>query len=186
MHASSLFLVAATLLVELCSSAAHPKEQSPVEANLPGWTHEEYLEFLTLNSTTGWEPMARVPVYTVTEGQTLDLGHGLDKRGGGNKFIAYRGGSCAGTTSFTAENFGCGVCVTTGQSTSNRIFGAGYLWRQTIGGKYPTASWFSGPNCDGWQVHSQGIRSKEYDSCDTASAYGVNPLPQSVILYQGC
>ncbi|KAB5528092.1 hypothetical protein GE09DRAFT_1064782 [Coniochaeta sp. 2T2.1] len=166
--------------------AAAPTEQSEVANSLPGLTYEEFLEALTLNSTDNWEPMSRVPIVHFTEGETLDLGHGLNKRGGGNRFTAWRSGSCTGTKAFVAENFGCGVCVTTGESTANRIFGAGTLWREKTGGKYPTANWYSGVDCGGAMLHKQGILSGHLDSCDTASGYGLGVLPQSVMLYQGC
>ncbi|RAL66641.1 hypothetical protein DID88_006328 [Monilinia fructigena] len=65
----------------------------------PGLTYEEYLESLTLNTTEGWEPMARVPQYLFDEDDFLDLGHVLvtEKRGGGNQFVGYVNNECYGS-----------------------------------------------------------------------------------------
>lgn len=172
MKISGLTILAATLLTGLCKSAAVTTGQT----NLPGLTHEEYLELLTLNSTEGWEPMSRVPIYNLTASEQT-LSRALSKRGGGNQFIAYSGTECSASVVFQSDNFGCGVCVQGG----GHSFKTAYLWREKVGGDYPTASWFSDNSCQGHQVHSQGIKSGESFSCDVTEETAF-----SALLYQGC
>ncbi|KAG4026234.1 hypothetical protein MFRU_043g00380 [Monilinia fructicola] len=149
----------------------------------PGLTHEEYLESLTLNTTEGWEPMARVPQYLLDEGDFLDLGNisGIEKRGGGRQFIGYVNNECSGSYTIDVVNFGCGVCASSATSLKG-----GFLWRQTISGDYPTGAWFGGLWCSGPQMHSQGINPNQYSSCDTAQQWTGGSPYLSVILYQGC
>lgn len=63
----SISTLATILAVQ--QAIALPAEQ----AEKPGLTREEWLEYLTLNTTEGWEPMARVPQYNISAGETLDL-----------------------------------------------------------------------------------------------------------------
>ncbi|KAB5528093.1 hypothetical protein GE09DRAFT_1228990 [Coniochaeta sp. 2T2.1] len=185
---SRLAVLMVTLLTSL-HAVATPLEDADSDTK-PGLTHEEFLEVINLNSTDGWEPLSRVPVYEVTEeGQILDFGQGLNlhKRGGDRTFDAHAStGDCNGKLRFSARNFGCGVCITASTHSSANTFGSGFLWRQEIKGKYPTAAWFAEDSCRGSVIHSQGILKNEYYSCDAADQYGIWNLPKSVMLYQGC
>jgi hypothetical protein len=149
------------------------------QSELPGLTHEEFVEYLTLESTDGWEPMARVPQYNVTEGEVLDLGGtALAKRGGQRVFVGYGLSDCRDHDLFTVQNFGCGVCIT----TPGDPLLSGWLFRETLSGDYPTADWYSDTYCGGPKLHHQGIRSGQYSSCDNLES----SRWQSVMLYQGC
>lgn len=158
----------------------------------PGLTHEEWLEYLSLNTTDGWEPMTRVPLYEITEpGQVLDLAdttlykRSLAKRAGANAFEAFEDGICSSRL-FRIANFGCGVCVSVKYSFCNTCtWGSSWLWRQTNDNPYPTADWYASNDCSGSRVHHQGIESGKSFSCDTVARYGVSRY-QSAMLYQGC
>ena len=151
----------------------------------PGLTPEEFQEYLTLNTTEGWEPMSRVPHYVVTEdGGVLDLGlgnsTGLVKRGGDRQFNAYTQRGCNNGFLISVRKFGCGVCI-----SGPVAFKSGWLWREKVSGEYPTADWNNAFGCAASRVHHQGILSGQYSSCNNADDYGVSTAA-SAMLYQGC
>ncbi|KAK5753179.1 hypothetical protein LTS12_016750 [Elasticomyces elasticus] len=149
-----------------------------------GWTHEEFLEYQSLNSTAGWAGMNKVTYYNATPGEIIDFGHtgGLNKRAGNRWFYAWYNDDCSGSLLFSASNFGCGVCVSTPNGDSAA---SGQLIRERAGNPYPTADWYSDVNCGGEKLHHQGITSSQTSSCNNADGYGVVEFA-SAMLYQGC
>ncbi|KAK0721758.1 hypothetical protein B0T26DRAFT_749244 [Lasiosphaeria miniovina] len=76
------------------------------------WTPEELHEYLTLNDTTNWAPMAKMPQCTPEASELLAANETstLEARRGGNKFIAYGVYHCGSNVLFSADNFCCGGC----------------------------------------------------------------------------
>lgn len=145
----------------------------------PGWTREDYAEYLTLNDTTGWAGLAKLKHCTLDDLEEEALLHpetsALDARSGDNAWEGWSGSSCTGGKIGRVTNFKCGVCFT----GNNFIYG-GWLWRQGTGNPYPTADYFTMAGCSGSVLHHQGIFSGQHTSCDS-----ITRAP-SVILYQGC
>lgn len=174
------------IILAVQQAIALPAEQ----AEKPGLTREEWLEYLTLNTTEGWEPMARVPQYKISAGETLDLStttlfkRSLEKRGSGNAFAPSYYGGCA-TREFTVRNFGCGACVTAA-GAGQLSWESSWLWRETTGNPYPTVEWYNERYCTGTKVHHQGIYSGRDSSCDTAGQGNQASVYLSAMLYQGC
>nr|OQO27359.1 hypothetical protein B0A51_05064 [Rachicladosporium sp. CCFEE 5018] len=165
----------ATLMVALGFRVAFA---TPTAASGPGWTHDEYLEYLTLNDTTDWSGLSKLTYVNMADLPTEPSV--LSKRSGGNQFIGWELDKCQDQSRFSDDNFGSGVCVT-GSSPAY----AGQLTRQKSGGVYPTADWYAGQYCSGKKLHHHGITGSNGCSCDTASAYGVTNF-YSAVLYQGC
>jgi hypothetical protein len=145
----------------------------------PGWTSEDFAEYLKLNDTTGWAGIAKLRHCTLDdleEEAVLDAASGaLESRSGDNAWEGWSGSDCTGQKIGRVTNFGCGICFT----GSNFIYG-GWLWRQYTGSPYPTADYFTVAGCQGSKLHHQGIFTGQHTSCD-----GITRAP-SAILYQGC
>ena len=160
-----------------------------VEHTTVGWTHEELLEYLSLNDTTGWSGMSKV-LYTTGTDLSGDKGvfPGLTRRSGDNYFWADDRTDCHNPHPlFGAPNFGCGQCVSAPTDNNNQPIYAssGHLWRQFVKGVYPTADWYQGQYCQGARIHHQGILRGQQQSCNSAIEFGV-PNFSSAMLYQGC
>lgn len=145
----------------------------------PGWTSEDFAEYLSLNDTTGWEGLAKLKHCTFDDfdGEPIpDAATGaLEARSGGNAWEGYTSSGCGGTQIGRVTNFGCGVCY-----TGNYFIYSGWLWREGTGNPYPTADYYTVAGCSGSKLHHQGILSGQHTSCD-----GITRAA-SVILYQGC
>lgn len=180
-----LQLLVSGVFVALALSA--PTDVSELTTDKPGLTHEEYLEYLALDTTDGWEPMSRVPIYNFTStgeiiGSEASNVH-LIKRKGRNQWDGYSGFGCDSKDHMMSmANFGCGAClnVPDPDKAAGRRIMSGHLWREKNGNPYPTADWYSSPNCGGGRKAHQGILSGQHDSCN-----GFGPA-LSVMLYQGC
>jgi hypothetical protein len=172
-----LAVVALTVTVAMTAPAPEPKHTLK-----PGWTTEQFHEYLSLNTTEGLEGMANVTYYEVTElGEVIDFGaSNFEKRDGSRDFQGWSGRDCHGTLLFEASNFNCGVCVTTTTAYAQ----SGWLWRGGLKNPYPTADWFRGPRCTGAFTHHQAP-GPGYASCDNAEDFGVLPFA-SAMLYQAC
>ncbi|KAK3069113.1 hypothetical protein LTR53_012811 [Teratosphaeriaceae sp. CCFEE 6253] len=135
-----------------------------------GWTHEEYLEYISLNSTDGWPGMSKVTYYNATAGEMIDFGHtgGLNKRAGNRWFYGWYNDGCTGSLLFAANNFGCG-CL-------RQLAGQRHGCERAVD---PGASRQS--LSDG----GLGIVGSQTSSCDNADGYGVEHFA-SAMLYQGC
>ncbi|KAJ4987938.1 hypothetical protein SVAN01_06513 [Stagonosporopsis vannaccii] len=145
----------------------------------PGWTPEEFAEYLTLNDTTGWPGLAKLKYCSLEdledlEEESVTSAGALEARSGGNQWIGYSSNNCGGGQITSSSNFGCGVCVTTSQ-----FIYSGYLWREGTGNPYPTADYYTSA-CSGTKLHHQGIVGGSHSSCNAVTRAA------SVILYQGC
>lgn len=148
------------------------------------WTPEEFAEYLTLDDTTDWAPMARIQQCAIEDSDwkpaTPSHPHdtrSLEARGGNNRWSGYKYEGCnSGEQIVTAENFGCGGCYFSADAIKS-----GYLWRERLSGSYPTVDYFNGPNCSGKKLHHQGISSFQYSSCNT-----IPNTAWSAVVYQGC
>ncbi|KAK3112125.1 hypothetical protein LTR53_011910 [Teratosphaeriaceae sp. CCFEE 6253] len=150
----------------------------------PATPAERSGQYLSLNSTDGWPGMSKVTYYNATPGEMIDFGHtgGLNKRAGNRWFYGWYNDGCTGSLFFAANNFGCGVCVS---SSDSDTAASGQLIRERAGNLYPTADWYASPNCGGDKLHHQGIVGSQTSSCDNADGYGVEHFA-SAMLYQGC
>ncbi|KAM7189732.1 hypothetical protein V8F33_009871 [Rhypophila sp. PSN 637] len=160
------------------------------------WTKEEFTKYQELKKTNktldGWSGMSVIPQCTFEESDfttgaddgghdhnttTATAAYQLERRGGNNQWNGYTGSGCSlGNSVIQVNNFGCGGCY-----TSNFALGSGWLWRQILGGKYPTVDYFSGSYCTGAWIDHQEIPAGEYADCN--NYYGGF---RSVIVYQGC
>ncbi|KAH6643881.1 hypothetical protein C7974DRAFT_8695 [Boeremia exigua] len=142
----------------------------------PGWTPEEFAEYLTLNDTTGWSGLNSIKYCTTEdlEEEAAASGVDLEARSGGNQWIGFSSSDCTAGYIETRTNFGCGLCVI----PSNFIY-SGYLWREGTGNPYPTADYYTSA-CAGTKLHHQGIVSGSHSSCNAITRAA------SVLLYQGC
>jgi hypothetical protein len=85
----------------------------------------------------------------------------LAARSGNHEANVYSGSFCSGTGLGSTVNFGCGgTCHQTGSDIYSIL-----LNQDGTGNPKPTASLFSGSNCDGTQVASAGIFSGEHSGC---------------------
>lgn len=78
-----------------------------------GWTHPEFLEYRSLNDTTGWAGLEKIPHITITKPDQLpDFSKsGLGKRADVRNFRAFARSGCGGEMLFEGINVGCGACV---------------------------------------------------------------------------
>ncbi|KAK3937232.1 hypothetical protein QBC46DRAFT_411363 [Diplogelasinospora grovesii] len=101
----------------------------------------------------------------------------LTARSGNHYANVYSGSYCSGTDLGSTANFGCGG---TCHYASDNIYSI-FLDQDGTGNPKPTASLFSGTNCDGTQVASAGILSGEHSGCTN-----LNIPARSYYLYFNC
>lgn len=101
----------------------------------------------------------------------------ITARSGWRTANVYSGNFCSGQTLASTINFGCGG---TCHKVNNEIWSI-LLNQEGTGNPKPTASLFSGTNCDGQQVASAGIYKNNYSGCTNLN----NPA-RSYYLYWNC
>ncbi|KAM7219983.1 hypothetical protein V8F06_004669 [Rhypophila decipiens] len=169
-------LIIQTLTV-LVSAAAVTSASMRCTAGRP-WTKQELAEYQSLNSTDGWAGMDVIPRCVLDDDTDHPTTALLKARGGGNDWQAFGDyDSCHQPSLGGLKDFGCGACFT---PAGGSVIRSGWLYREKLGGHYPTVDYFSGTGCKGSVVHHQGINSGQHTSCD----YFVDAY--SAVVYQGC
>ncbi|KAM7198948.1 hypothetical protein V8F33_004685 [Rhypophila sp. PSN 637] len=132
------------------------------------WTKAEFAQYQELKragnmtALADWPGLSVIPHCTIEvdseENMTVIDDNRLDRR--------------------SVNNFGCGMCVTSLGPT----MAAGWLWREWVGGDYPSADYFTGTYCASGYFKHHEIPSGQHASCFNPAPYAF----RSVLVYQGC